>query len=589
MHHNTIDQALNINLVNNNPVVPHTGGGDIAVPNTGFFNTVVDGLGPVGCSLVIAAIVALIASVAVFLLRKEIFRHHSKIPMFLSAGLLLTSISLFVPATISAASAFKDSGESADMDIVVGDDSEVGVATKTVQIGLEQPYEDGYVVYAYTDQDNKLYNEDKTAYFAPSTSAASIEDMPVNTYAMQTSNQGYAGLSTNESHPTKVVVNPDYTDMGSVVQLTYAAKADNTMPNGKYASEGESIHFDVEPDVYNVTYHDEESGEDYTFTQKHDPVFTIPQVTPQKRGYMFKGWTLDPNGTTPQYQPGDTLVADYINVYIYPIWQAKTYSVVFDANGGKGGPATMAQAGNNEFTLPKGQPTRQGYLFLGWATKRDAVEPEYQPNDTFWVRETKEEKPAYSATLYAVWGLYTEDYTLFYDANGGFNAPRPTTDPSDAVLTVTSGQPTRTGYEFIGWALEKDSGKVEYRAGDKVKVNPTTHNSTLYAVWQPKKYMANFVATPETGTCAEIAHFPDREELEINVTQYYDSNFNMPDVTPVCQAFIFDGWVLNNKRIDASDIYQYDKDVTIRATYKPLLKEDVEADFDKAIKTYKEE
>ena len=70
-------------------------------------------------------------------------------------------------------------------------------------------------------------------------------------------------------------------------------------------------------------------------------------------------------------------------------------------------------------------------------------------------------------------------YTIFYDANGGENAPASQTKFHGEALTLSTVKPTRSGYEFKGWATSSN-GNVEYSAGAAYAENA---NVTLYAVW----------------------------------------------------------------------------------------------------------
>ena len=68
----------------------------------------------------------------------------------------------------------------------------------------------------------------------------------------------------------------------------------------------------------------------------------------ERIGYEFNGWSLDPNATNQSYSNGQT-VNNLTNVdggivILYAVWQANTYTVEFNGNGGLG---TMA---NQQFT-----------------------------------------------------------------------------------------------------------------------------------------------------------------------------------------------------------------------------------------------
>ncbi|MGI6767078.1 MAG: InlB B-repeat-containing protein [Lentihominibacter sp.] len=93
------------------------------------------------------------------------------------------------------------------------------------------------------------------------------------------------------------------------------------------------------------------------------------------------------------------------------------YKIVYNANGGIGGPETnsgvcmgcssnsTAHGGKShgiDFTLSHEKPTRDGYVFMGWATDPDALVADYQPGDSYSVNEP--------LTLYALWEKEIVEY-----------------------------------------------------------------------------------------------------------------------------------------------------------------------------------
>lgn len=82
------------------------------------------------------------------------------------------------------------------------------------------------------------------------------------------------------------------------------------------------------------------------------------------------------------------------------------------------------------------------------------------------------------------------DYTLSYNANGGSGAPasQKVTGVGSATATISSTTPTRTGYNFNGWATSA-SGSAIYQPGGSITISK---NTTLYAVWQEKTYTVSY-------------------------------------------------------------------------------------------------
>jgi uncharacterized repeat protein (TIGR02543 family) len=84
--------------------------------------------------------------------------------------------------------------------------------------------------------------------------------------------------------------------------------------------------------------------------------------TPTRDGYNFLGWFTAAEG-------GDAVTSTTIvtaDMTIYARWTIKSYTVVFDANGGGGGVSKSYNHGATLGEMPV--PTRDGYTFTGWFT-----------------------------------------------------------------------------------------------------------------------------------------------------------------------------------------------------------------------------
>ncbi len=172
------------------------------------------------------------------------------------------------------------------------------------------------------------------------------------------------------------------------------------------------------------------------------------------RGYTYRGWGWQAN---------------------YKISQPKElekYTVTYNANGGIGAPNEQTKIERADLTLSGIEPTRVGYKFLGWSTSENGS-VKYKPGEKY-----TEDK---NITLYAVWEEI-KIYTIRYDACGGQNAPSAQTKVHGEELIISTEVPTRSSYDFEGWATEK-GGAVVYESGDVYSENKDV---TLYAVWKWK-------------------------------------------------------------------------------------------------------
>lgn len=147
-----------------------------------------------------------------------------------------------------------------------------------------------------------------------------------------------------------------------------------------------------------------------------------------------------------------------------------SYTVSYNANGGTGAPSSQTKWYGNDLTLSSTKPTRTGYSFQGWATSTGgsvayAAGASYTSNSNI--------------TLYAVWRANA--YTVSYNANGGTGAPGSQTKTYGETLKLSSTRPTRTNYNFLGWATSATATTATYAAGGNYTGNS---NIALYAVWE---------------------------------------------------------------------------------------------------------
>ena len=104
--------------------------------------------------------------------------------------------------------------------------------------------------------------------------------------------------------------------------------------------------------------------------------------------YTFATWAEN----SPESETRYACNADYVlkeNTVMYALWDESvtpiTYYIEFDGNAGTAArnvPGRMEAQYGEEITLPKQQPERTGFTFMGWNTRTDGQGTEYQPQDT---------------------------------------------------------------------------------------------------------------------------------------------------------------------------------------------------------------
>ena len=148
-----------------------------------------------------------------------------------------------------------------------------------------------------------------------------------------------------------------------------------------------------------------------------------------------------------------------------------TYKITFKSNGGKGSMSKQSMAKGVSTAISKNKFSKKYYTFTGWNTKANGKGKSYKNKAK--IKLTK------NITLYAQWKL--TKYKITYKLNGGKNAKKNPTAYTYKTSTIKLKNPTRKGYVFKGWYLDKKFKK-------KVTVinKGSSGNKTLYAKWKKK-------------------------------------------------------------------------------------------------------
>ncbi len=142
---------------------------------------------------------------------------------------------------------------------------------------------------------------------------------------------------------------------------------------------------------------------------------------------------------------------------------------------------------------------------------------------------------------------------LYYDPNGGSGGPDDDsytgTSTSSHKFTVSSEEPTRSGYTFLGWSTSSSASSATYTAGDTISV---TYNGskTLYAVWQENKqtYYAKLYYNANGGSGA-----PSTQSDSIYASSASGSkSFTISSTKPTRSGYDFLGWSTSSSASSAS-------------------------------------
>lgn len=189
-----------------------------------------------------------------------------------------------------------------------------------------------------------------------------------------------------------------------------------------------------------------------------------------RSGYTFTGWNTSADGTGTAYAAGAD-ISPSSDMTLFAQWQAKTYAVTFDANGGTGEMTAQNLTFGAEAALTSNAFTRHGYVFGGWALTATGVAVYTDGQTVDGIEEGN------NVTLYAVWSL--GKFTVTFDANGGTGEMTAQTENAFSTATIKNNAFTRSGYTFAGWATSAD-GEKAYDNGASIAMQD---NVKLYALW----------------------------------------------------------------------------------------------------------
>ena len=214
-----------------------------------------------------------------------------------------------------------------------------------------------------------------------------------------------------------------------------------------------------------------------SMTCKYGTSYKLAAGKFSRTGYRFAGWSKTPTGAV-AYKNGasvKSLSAKHkAHVVLYAVWSVNTYTVSFNANGGKGTMAGVKYKYGKAYALPKCAFSRKGYLFAGWS--KTAKGEAFVGNGGNVQNLTK----THGATvkLYAVW---KKPVSISFSANGGVGSMAAQKFPVGGYCKLPKCTMTRQNCTFAGWATTP-GGPAVYVDGDTIV--DVRKNLALHAVWE---------------------------------------------------------------------------------------------------------
>lgn len=223
-------------------------------------------------------------------------------------------------------------------------------------------------------------------------------------------------------------------------------------------------------------------------TKYYGTNITLSNTKPTRTGYSFKGWGVSTTDTTVDYNPGVSYTKN-ANATLYAIWQANTYTVSYNANGGTGAPASQYKTYGVNMTLSSTKPTRTNYTFKGWGTSATATSATYSAGATYTTNA--------NITLYAVWELaYTKPRIT------GISVDR-CKSHDDATLS-DEGVYVRVKFN---WACDKtvSSIKIDWKESS-VSSYPSANTATVSASGTSANNVVKIIGTSSNNMSLEKSY-----------------------------------------------------------------------------------
>lgn len=260
-----------------------------------------------------------------------------------------------------------------------------------------------------------------------------------------------------------------------------------------------------------------QSGEmaDQTFSAAN----TSRNLSPNQfryKGYTFDGWTTEKGDFYSDGAAFTQTVEHKGKVTLYAKWARLTdvtitYTAYPDSLGSvalnlkREAAVEKDPAVQSEIIYEKVNPetgeivgatatVNHGSVFAGWYN--DLTKKNVETSETF---VPLKQNGRYVSASYVAY-FRPQRYTLTFDANGGGGEMEPQTFEHGQVLPLNEYRFSRDGYDFVGWALSKDGGKLfdnkaEVRftalvsSGSELKDGA---KATLYAVWHEQSVTLSY-------------------------------------------------------------------------------------------------
>ncbi len=254
-------------------------------------------------------------------------------------------------------------------------------------------------------------------------------------------------------------------------------------------------------------------------------------IPPAKTGYTFLGWSspealgYDEDGELIIKAEDvflDTTLGIDVNFYAH--WEANVFTISYNLGGGSAQNLPASYTIEDEsFTLP--QPTREGYVFVGWYGSNGATP---QAEVTIVPGTDKNSGETYGSKRYfASWE--EEEYTITYNYvhNGVALSESTTSTYTYTTESFSLSYPEFTGYKFVGWTGTGLTNNPEDNRTVSI-AKFSTGNKTFNANYELENYSITYKGL-DGAVCGELVY-----------SYTVEDSITLP--TPYKVGYTFLGW-----------------------------------------------
>lgn len=273
---------------------------------------------------------------------------------------------------------------------IVGGRGRLGIYTKLTNTNTTSDLEVQvwfWSKYSVSDSSNTYYYDNLSKAGSATTNRGSK--------TIKTTNESGSGWSTDNQ---KLIASSTYSyTRGTSATTRYLyAKISNIDVVGGTVYASKTVSIPALPS-YTITYNTNGGSGDLASQKKYyGKALTLRSTKPTRTGYTFSKWNTKSDGTGTSYSAGGTYSKNAATT-LYAVWEANTYTVKYNANGGTGAPADQTKTHGVTLKLSTTKPTRDRYNFLGWGTSATATTVSYAAGANYTANT--------GTTLYAIWAL----------------------------------------------------------------------------------------------------------------------------------------------------------------------------------------